>query len=111
MQSDPAILSALVLHAAMFCYCCVILLAARTELPCREDRVACNTCGKHVHTQCMREWLANRNKEQKMACVLCRSPWTDDQGEEMTKYLNLLSPGSAVPNLNQLYGDNARWIR
>jgi Ring finger domain len=41
----------------------------------------CATCNKHVHAECMREWIQQKQaRGDALQCVLCRGAWKDSAG-------------------------------
>lgn len=53
-----------------------------------ESTEQCATCRKHVHTQCMKEWIKQKkDRGDELLCVLCRSAWKDEEGRPRSAFL------------------------
>eukprot|EP00884_Botryococcus_braunii_P021169 jgi/Botrbrau1/7736/Bobra.0159s0166.1 len=85
-----------------------------------EEVVFCTSCGNNVHVECFRRWVTSKRQHgAEVTCVWCRAPWSStNQGEAIRSgsqaYLNLSSVSrvhQAGNTLEELYGDNAQWIR
>ncbi|GFR45239.1 hypothetical protein Agub_g6637 [Astrephomene gubernaculifera] len=105
----------------------------------REAITFCRSCGNNMHTDCVKRW-ADSKRGQTVTCVYCRAPWTTNNntnnpggaaggragraaaaasgagadGEAASPYVNLSQYSDAhrqEASLEELYGDNALFIR
>ena len=64
-----------------------------------ESTEQCATCRKHVHTQCMKEWIKQKkDRGDELLCVLCRSAWKDEEGAPAFRFLSNSALRVELPN-------------